>query len=201
MSFLAQSLQYTCSPDFYKAIYAIRGKGSTRGMACAVNVGGQVQGQENTSGSVRLVTSGGCVGEHESQSIKVHRYSRKNMGDYKLEISNIIKTENFSFLLVNGNGNDCPKRLCVKYLANEEQKTDFTVYTISALKELEPLTLKYDQNTEKHNLVIPEDRFDFFLRGSPIIVDGEYFVGVLKESDPDQFNPCFITEEEFGEYH
>ena len=142
-----------------------------------------------------------ALGKMSHDQSKWDRFSRKNMGDYQHNISNIIKTENFSFLLVNGNGNDCPKGLCVKYLSNEEQKTDFTVYTISALKKLEPLTLKYDPNTKKHNLDIPEDQFDFFLHGSPIIVNEKYFVGVLEESDPDQFNPCFITEEEIGECH
>ena len=194
--------------DFYKALSTIRGKdGKTKGIACAVDVDGKKKKDE-----VVLVTWKGCIGEGQNSLKKVHRHRRKlkfrrntNGKHYQLEPSDdgILKRGNFSLIrCASGSNNDkWGVRLSLRCLKEEEQKTNLKAYTIHG-DSYRPLTLTYDESTNKHHLGINKlDQYaNLMLQGAPIIENEEYLVGVLKDEEG-ICSPLFIKEGELGEWH
>ena len=190
--------------DFYKALSTIRGKdGKTKGIACAVDVDGKKKKDE-----VVLVTWKGCIGQNSVKT--VHRHRRKSKfwknahgKHYQLEPSDddILKRGNFALIrCASGNNNDkWGVRLSLWCLNEEEQKTNLKAYTIHG-DSYRPLTLTYDESTNKHNLGINklDQSANLMLQGAPIIENDEYFVGVLKDEEG-ICSPLFIKEGELGE--
>ena len=135
---LLQGQEYS-RDDFYKAIYAIRFGGHTKGIACAVNI--DEQSNDKTTNSALLITW-----REIGPSIDcfMDRFSRKNFGKYHLRPLSILSNGYFSFIRgIREKSSLSWDLVCLemKYLESREQMTDFQVFTIT--DKLIPLELKY----------------------------------------------------------
>lgn len=211
MSVLTEGLASSEKPrDPLKAIFAVREVFhehvyQTRGMACAVNVGG----------SVRLVTWRGVIDSAACNNVVMDRFSKtffKDVTRYRLQKSTVTTCGSFSFLSVSYSENFKFNILRYKVPGNEIKASDLTAYSFSGEETIE-LKFRYDKIKKGHELITTGDEWKkrvtekLSLLGSPIMVIDENkrqaraVVGVVGVSDDGKIVPFFITEKEFGEYN
>ncbi|XP_078348736.1 uncharacterized protein LOC144633749 isoform X2 [Oculina patagonica] len=193
----------------FNAIFAVKevfedGIYQTRGMACAVVVGG----------SERLLTWSGVIEESDCNKLFVmDRFSDKsteeflsNRERYRLQNSKTEENGNLTFFSVNAGDKASFTTLDLKVPQSDIslQTSDFTAYTFSGKEKLN-LNFKYDSSKKKHNLVSGNWTKRAILEkssviGSPIMVDEDNnrkVVGVVGEIGG-KLSPCFVTEKQLN---
>lgn len=205
---VGKGMAFGRDPKPIKAIYAVREVDDidiptiykTRGMACAVKVGGRS----------RLLTWQGVINEQDqAKTIKLHRSSKNFFTDqknYRLEMLQINQVGSFSFISVKGGNNTSTLNedfiiLELRVPGSTENIDDVSAYSIMTYKEIVKFTFKYRQEKGKYELHSSDKDCIFeksFILGSPIINDKDQVIGVVGEDRDGKLRPYFLTETEIG---
>ena len=171
----------------------------TRGMACAVEVGGKK----------RLVTWHNVINEDDkAKPIRLHRCSKEFFNDqknYRFEMSQVEQIESCSFISLLRGDAPTPKKdfeiLKLKVPESDEKSKDVFAYSFTGCKDTVKFTFKYDYDRGKHELNSPvKDCIceKSFILGSPIITDKDQVIGVVGEDLDGRLFPYFLTDTEVG---
>lgn len=208
--FVGQAMDFgnPTDPNPEKAIFAVREvvhiSGDipiiykTRGMACAVEIGGKQ----------RLLTWHNVINEDDqAKPIRLHQCSKKFFKDnknYRFGMSQVKQTESCSFIsLIRGDAPTSNKDfgiLKLKVPGDDEKGKDVFAHSFIGCKDIVKFTFKYDRG--KHELN-PPDKKDCVcekssILGSPIITDKYHVIGVVGEDLDGRLCPYFLTETEVG---
>lgn len=203
---VGKGMAFGRDPKPIKAIYAVREVDDidiptiykTRGMACAVKVGGRS----------RLLTWQGVINEQDqAKTIKLHRSSKNFFTDqknYRLEMLQINQVGSFSFISVKGGNNTSTLNedfiiLELRVPGSTENIDVVSAYSIMTYKEIVKFTFKYSQEKGKYELHSSDKDCIFeksFILGSPIINDKDQVIGVVGEDRDGKLRPYFLTETE-----
>lgn len=203
-----QGMAYGKDPNLEEAIFAVREVDhisrdipiicKTRGMACAVEVGGKQ----------RLLTWQGVINEHDqAKPIRLHRYLKNIFTAQKncwLEMSQIKQTDICSFISVKRGDARTPNIdfgiLKLKVLGSVEKSKEVSAHSFIGCKDIVKFTFKYDRG--KHELKCSDKKYCIFekssILGSPIIIDKCHVIGVVGEDRNGRLCPYFLTETEVG---
>lgn len=217
MSFLVRGFHYDKpsgprkSLKVKKAIFAVREIVhennamiyQSRGMACAVEVGGKKH----------WLTWHGVISENvQAKRIVMHRCSKKflkNQEDYQLEISNSKKTGSCSFISVkDGDGANTKKFKTFNLKVPErEEMTNVVAHSFSGCKDIVKVTFKGSHKKDEYALELDsKEKSNFIFEksailGSPIISDKGHVIGVVGEDQRGLLCPYFLTKTELDGMH
>lgn len=171
-------------------------------MSCAVDV----------EGSVLLVTWRGVVDHADCNDVVMDRFAKnfaKNVNKYRLQKRAVTTIGSFSFLSTKTENDSDNSKFAVlpcRALGIADIKvSDFTAYSFSGQEKIE-LKFKYHKIKKEHELITKDDEWKKRITektsvlGCPIVGNKRQVVGVVGMNDG-KIVPCFITEEEMGEYN
>ena len=211
-SFLGEAMGYKKEPDpkkSKKAIFAVREVVNrefptiyrTRGMACAVIVGGKE----------RLLTWHGVIDERDkAKKIELHRCSKNfftNNKKYRLQVSQIKQISSSSLSVIRGDAPTPSKdfeilNLTLKVPERDEKRKDVMAHSFIGCKDFMKFNFKYNSDKRKHELDSPNKKDCIFEKssifGSPIITNDFHVIGVVGEDPDGRPRPHFLTKTEFG---
>ena len=212
-SFLGEAMGYKREPDptkSKKAIFAVREVVQrefptiyrTRGMACAVIVGGKE----------RLLTWHGVIDERDkAKPIELHRCSKNfftNKKKYRLKVSRIMQIGFSSLSVIRGDAPTSSKdfkilNLKLRVPGMDEKRKDVMAHSFIGCKDLMKFNFKYNSDRKKHELDSPDMKDCIFEKssifGSPIISTNDFrVIGVVGEDPDGRPRPHFLRKTEFG---